>query len=225
MSPRPASTKPAKPAQATPRGRRRSPLATPAPLARAAPGLDLSATPLDEIPLAGLDPRTLIAPNFRLYELTRSDLASRRNIANDFESEAHRRAAIHLARHVLQPVRDAFGSFTPNSVYRGQALERALKNKPATWLSTSQHARGEACDIEIVGMPTLELAIWARDHLADFDQIICECYDPRQGPNSGWVHISLKAPGSGPNRRQCLSYVVDKASGKLVYVQGLRADG
>ena len=97
-----------------------------------------------------------------------------------------------------------------------------LKNKPTTWLSTSQHARGEACDIEIVGMATLTLASWARDHLADFDQIICECYDPRQGPNSGWVHISLKAPGQGPNRRQCLSYVPD-TSGRLVYVSGLQA--
>ena len=199
-----------------------------APVARtgvAAGTPDLSATALEEISLAGLDPRALIAPNFRAYELTRSELASRRNIDNGFQSDAELRAAVHLARNVLQPVRAAFGSFTPNSVYRGQLLERALKNKPATWLSTSQHARGEACDIEIVGKATLELASWARDHLADFDQIICECYDPRQGPNSGWVHISLKAPDSGPNRRQCLSYVLDKASGKLVYVQGLRADG
>ena len=37
-------------------------------------------------------------------------------------------------------------------------------------------------DIEIVGMPTLELAVWARDHLADFDQIICEW---------SWTHIGL----------------------------------
>ena len=197
-----------------------------APGARAAPNLseapDLTATPLDKISFKELNPRALIAPNFRVYELTKSDLASRRAIDNDFTSEQHLRAAIHLARHVLQPIRDTFGSFTPNSVYRSQALERVLKNKPTTWLSTSQHARGEACDIEIVGMATLTLASWARDHLADFDQIICECYDPRQGPNSGWVHISLKAPGQGPNRRQCLSYVPD-TSGRLVYVSGLQA--
>ncbi len=220
MSPRPARSqaqtaggKPALP-------RRRSiPAAT-----RAAPvAPDFSATPLAAIRLAGLDPRALIAPNFRVYELTRSDLASRRGIANGFASEAELHAAIHLARHVLQPVRDAFGSFTPNSVYRGQALERVLKNKPATWLSTSQHAAGEACDIEIAGLATLELAAWARDHLGTFDQIICECYDPRQGPNSGWVHVSLKAPGRGTNRKQCLSYVADPASGRLVYVHGLTA--
>lgn len=195
-----------------------------APAARAPAGPpDLSAAPLEEIQLAGLDPRTLIAPNFRVYELTRSDLASRRGIDNGFASEAELRAAIHLARQVLQPVRDAFGSFTPNSVYRGQPLERALKNKPSTWLSTSQHASGEACDIEIVGMATLELAAWVRDHLADFDQIICECYDPAKGPNSGWVHVSLKPPGSGANRKQCLSYVRDASSGRLVYVTGLTA--
>ncbi len=216
MSPRQPKTAAGKKAPAR---RRAAPAVPRAPAA--AP--DLSATPLERIHLAGLDPRALIAPNFRVYELTRSDLASRRGIANGFASEAELRAAIHLARHVLQPVRDAFGSFTPNSVYRGQALERALKNKPATWLSTSQHATGEACDIEIAGMATLELAAWARDHLADFDQIICECYDPRQGPNSGWVHVSLRAPGSGANRRQCLSYVADPASGRLVYVHGLTA--
>ena len=89
-------------------------------------------------------------------------------------------------------------------------------------ISTPEDLAREACDIEIVGMATLALASWARDHLADFDQIICECYNPRQGPNSGWVHISLKAPGQGPNRRQCLSYVPD-TSGRLVYVSGLQA--
>ena len=182
----------------------------------------MTATPLDKISCKELNPRALIAPNYRVYELNKSDLASRRAIDNDFTSEQHLRAAIHLARHVLQPIRDKFGSFTPNSVYRSQALERVLKNKPSSWLSTSQHARGEACDIEIVGMATLALASWARDHLADFDQIICECYNPRQGPNSGWVHISLKAPGQGTNRRQCLSYVPD-TSGRLVYVSGLQA--
>lgn len=183
---------------------------------------DYSKTPIEQIPF-DLPPRALISPNFRAYELTRSDLADRLGIDNGFASLQELHAAIHLARQVLQPVRAAFGSFSPNSVYRSQHLERALKNKPSTWLTTSQHARGEACDIEIVAKPTLELAAWARDHLPDFDQIICECYDPAKGPNSGWVHISLKAPGTGTNRRQCLSYVRDPGSGRLVYVDGLTA--
>lgn len=184
---------------------------------------DLSTAPLESLSVARLNPRDLIAPNFRLYELSASDMANRRGIDNRIADDATLRAAVHLARTVLQPIRDAFGSYTPNSVYRGQALERALKNRPASWISTSQHTTGCACDVEIVGKPTLELAAWARDHLAAFDQIICECYDPRQGPNSGWVHLSVLPPGAGANRAQVLSYVVDPASGQLVYVNGLQA--
>ena len=227
MSPRktPSATTPSAQAQASvaPKAlRRRGTRAVPVTAPHDATAPDMSQAALEQFTL-GLPPRTLVAPNFRLYELTRSDLADRLGIDNGFETVAQLRVAVHLARNVLQPVRNAFGPFTPNSVFRSQNLERALKKKPSTWLSTSQHATGEACDIEIVGMATLELAAWARDHLADFDQIICECYDPRKGPNSGWVHVSLKAPGSGANRKQCLSYVADPASGRLVYVHGLTA--
>lgn len=185
--------------------------------------LDLSRRPIESFHLEALDPRTLVSPHFRLYELTRSETADRQGIDNTFPSEKELHAAIHLARHVLEPLREAFGSFSPNSVFRSQALERALKKKPASWISRSQHTRGEACDVEIVGKPTLELAQWAEQHLAEFDQIICECYDPAKGPNAGWVHISLLPPGAGENRRKTLSYVMDPASRRLVYVDGLRA--
>jgi len=183
--------------------------------------VDRKNEPVSEFTLANTHHDTRIAQDFLVYELTRSELADRRGINNQFPSDKELRAAIHLAREVLQPIRDKFGRFTPNSVFRGNPLERALKNKPASWISTSQHARGEACDIEIVGMSTLALATWAKDNLKTFDQIICECFDPTKGPNSGWVHISLKAPGSGENRRQLLSYIADH--GKMVYVPGLRA--
>jgi len=219
MSPRPKTSPAAAPAVSKPPRRRAASRAVAAPPAEPP---DLSQAPLEQIGL-DLPPRTLIAPNFCLYELTRSDLALRLNIDNAFETVLQLRSAVHLARQVLQPVRKHFGRFSPNSVYRGQALERALKNKPSTWVSTSQHAKGEACDIEIAGLPTLELASWAEKNLDDFDQIICECYDPAKGPNSGWVHISLKPPGAGVNRHQLLSYVRDPASGRLVYVSGLTA--
>jgi hypothetical protein len=170
-----------------------------------------------------LSPGDLIAPNFKLYELTQSEIADRSGIDNRFESERELHAAVNLARQVLQPIRDAFGSFTPNSVYRSQALERVLKRRPAGWISTSQHTSGCACDVEIVGKPTLELAAWARDNLASFDQIICECYDPLKGPNAGWVHISLKPEGWGANRENLLSYIRDPDTGSMVYVEGLTA--
>lgn len=186
-------------------------------------GRNLTDTPLAGLALADVAPLDLVAPNFRVYELTRSETAQRRRIDNVFASDDELRSAVHLARTVLQPIRERFGKFSPNSVYRGQALERALKSRPSSWISTSQHTQGRACDVEIPGMATLELARWAAEHLAAFDQIICECYDPRQGPNSGWVHISVIPPGRGTNRRQTLSYVLDEATRRLVYVQGLEA--
>jgi hypothetical protein len=183
---------------------------------------DRSNEPLENLHLAELQPRDLIAPNFCVYELTKSEKASRMGINNDFPSDTELQAAVNLARVVLQTIRAQFGSFTPNSVFRSQATERALKNKPAGWISTSQHTQGCACDVEIPGKSTLELARWAADTLPEFDQIICECYDPRDGPNSGWVHISLKAPNKGQNRHQLLSYILDPRTRQYVYVQGLR---
>ena len=177
---------------------------------------------LENLKLENIDPQDLIAPNFRVYELTRSELASRLGIDNSFPGERELRAAVYLARKVLQVIRKEFGPFTPNSVFRSQALERALKKKPAGWISASQHTRGCACDVEIVGKTTLELAQWVADNLPDYDQIICECFDPRKGPNSGWVHISLKPPESGTNRRVLLSYIRDPGSEQMVYVEGLR---
>jgi hypothetical protein len=183
---------------------------------------DRSNAPLPSLHLAELQPRDLIAPNFCVYELSKSEMASRLGIDNDFPGDPELQAAVHLAREVLQRLRDQFGRFTPNSVFRSQATERALKKRPAGWISTSQHTQGGACDVEIPGKSTLDLAQWAADTLPDFDQIICECYDPRAGPNSGWVHISLKAPGQGQNRRQLLSYILDPRTRQYVYVQGLR---
>jgi hypothetical protein len=186
---------------------------------------DHSATALSKLTRAALGPQDLISTHFRVHELTASEIAARNGIDNGFETDLQLRAAVHLARHVLQPIRDAFGRFSPNSVFRGQVLERALKNRPRSWLSTSQHTTGCACDVEVPGVPTLELADWAARNLPlGFDQIICECYDPRQGPNAGWVHISLLPPGGGRNRAALLSYVRDARSGHYVYVKGLRAD-
>ena len=72
------------------------------------------------------------------------------------------------------------------------------------------------------GVKTLDLARWVSRNL-EFDQLICECYDPAKGPNSGWVHISLKAPGTGANRKKLLSYIFDPRRRAFAYVDGLRA--
>lgn len=185
---------------------------------------DLSALPIDKIRLDRLSPEDRIANYFRVGELTKSEIASRLAIDNTFPSDTELRAAAHLAREVLDRLREQFGPFSPNSVFRSQATERALKKKTARWFSTSQHTLGRACDVEIPGKSTLELAQWAAANLPQFDQIICECYDPRQGLNSGWVHISLNPPGQDVNRKQLLSYIFDPGSNHYAYVQGLRGN-
>jgi len=162
---------------------------------------------LETLSLKTIKPEDQIAPNFKVYELTKSELASRLGVTHNFATDAELRADVHLAREVLQRIRAAFGRFTPNSVYRSQALERALKHKPSGWISTSQHTTGCACDVEVPGKcTTLQLAQWAHDNHPEYDQIIWECLGPREGENSGWVHVSLKPPGQGSNRKQVLSY-------------------
>lgn len=181
---------------------------------------DLTKVSWDGFPV-GAGPDDLVSTNFKFYELTRSETATRLRIDNSFPGARELRAAVFLCRNVLQPVRDELGRYSPNSVFRGQGLERALKKKRADWISTSQHTLGQACDIEIPGMPTLLLAEWVTKHL-QFDQVICECYDPAKGPNSGWVHVSIVPPGYGQNRKLALSYVVEPTTGKYVYVKGLQ---
>jgi hypothetical protein len=156
----------------------------------------------------------LASKNFAIRELYRSETAARQEIDN-FPGEEALHSAVFLAREVLQPVRDHFGSFSPNSVYRCQALERALKGKPADWVSRSQHTKGQAADVEVPGVPNRVLAGWIAGNL-EFDQLILELFDPAQGPNSGWVHVSRKR---GENRGELLSYV--KRPGGYVYVNGL----
>ena len=181
---------------------------------------DLTGNPWDSFTL-DTQPNDQISPNFKFYELTRSETAHRRGIDNSFTSVDEVQATVYLCRNVLQTVRDTHGRYSPNSVYRSQALERALKNKRRPWISTSQHTLGQACDIEIPGLPTIELSQWVIDNL-EFDQVICECYNPAKGPNAGWVHVSLLPPGFGQNRREILSYFMNPGTGKYQYVKGLR---
>ena len=118
---------------------------------------DQATTPANEIPLDA-PARTRIAPDFTVAALTHSETALRLGIDNGFEHREQFEAAIHLCRNVMQPVHDHFGSMLSNSVYRGQTLERALKEKHEDWRSMSQHTRGEACDIEVPGQSALDLA-------------------------------------------------------------------
>jgi len=108
--------------------------------------MDLIDKPWNSLEL-DISPQDRISKNFRLYELTRSGTAARNMIDNSFPGIPELREAVYLCHTVIQPIRDEYGRLIQNSVFRSQALERALKKKPEDWVSESQHALGQACDV------------------------------------------------------------------------------
>lgn len=94
---------------------------------------DLSDIPWNKFP-ADAAPNDLVSKNFQLYELTKSDITSRLVIPNNFSSAVELRCAVYLHRNVMHPVRKKSGRYSPNSVYRSQALE----HKPADWGSDKE---------------------------------------------------------------------------------------
>ena len=115
-----------------------------------------------------------------------------------------------LCEKVLEPIRAHFGRpVRVNSGYRGPQVNRSVGSKP-----TSQHAKGEAADIEIDGVSNAELAKWIRDNLA-FDQLILEAYRPGVA-GSGWVHVSYR---TGRLRKSVLTMAM--GSHGPVYTNGI----
>ncbi len=148
-----------------------------------------------------------LTKNFSLREFTKSQTAERMGIDNTPPEEIIPKLSF-LATQILEPLREKIDKpILITSGYRCPELCEAIGSKP-----TSQHTKGEAVDIEAIGMSTLNLAEMIINHF-DFDQVILECY--RKGDmNSGWVHCSLI---SGENRQEVLTYT--KAKG---YEKGLK---
>lgn len=135
-----------------------------------------------------------LSKNFWLSEFTKSQTAARHGIDNTPNRRVIGRLKL-LVENVLQPVRDEFGPVTINSGYRSPELNNKIGSS-----SKSQHIRGEAADIELAGISNYELAKWIEDNL-EYDQLILEMYDPDDGPNSGWVHVSYVE-----NRQESLTF-------------------
>ena len=154
-------------------------------------------------------PDMQLSQHFNLREFTKSETAMRRGIDNT-PGPVHAKNLQKVCEKILEPVRNNFGRpVRINSGYRGPALNSAVGGS-----SKSQHCNGEAVDFEIDGLPNPELAQWVVDN-CEFDQIILEFYNPKEGPNSGWVHASYC---EGKNRRQILTAVME--GGKTVYKPG-----
>ena len=119
---------------------------------------------------------------FTLQEMTKSQTALRMGIDNT-PDEGQLQCLTDLCRNVLDHVRSEFGPLTPSSGFRSPELCEAIGSK-----ATSQHAKGEAADFEVMGVDNKELASWIVSNLS-FDQLILEYYEEGE-PNSGWVHCS-----------------------------------
>lgn len=133
-----------------------------------------------------------LSPHFSLAEFTKSYTATRLGLPNVPTQVAINNLTL-LCEKVLEPVRAHFGKpIIINSGYRSFELNQAVGGK-----ANSQHRRGEACDLEIAGVPNRELAEWIRDHL-DFDQVIEE-FCKADDPSAGWIHVSYS---SKRNRKQ-----------------------
>ena len=148
-----------------------------------------------------------LSANFQLSELVKSQTAERKGIPNN-PSPAHVDHLKALCVNVLQPIRSHFESpVLISSGYRSGELCIAIGSKP-----TSQHATGNAADLEVPGVDNKELAIWIKENL-EYDQLILEFY--RDGePDSGWVHVSWN---SDNNRSNSLRASRDEELGKTVY--------
>jgi putative chitinase len=153
----------------------------------------------------------MLSPNFSLKDLLWSETAIRLGIKNT-PSVEHMENLKAVCENVLEKVMAHYGQKpTINSGYRGPALNKAVGGS-----SKSQHCNGQAVDFEIEGVPNPELAKWIRDNI-DFDQVILEFYNAKQGPDSGWVHCSYNK--NAKNRKQPLT--ARKINGKTVYLPGI----
>ena len=124
-----------------------------------------------------------LSKNFSLKELTASQTAERKGINNN-PNDDQITALQKLCENILQPVRDHYASpVTVSSGFRSEELCVAIGSSV-----NSQHAKGQAADFEIFGVPNAELAKWIIENL-DYDQLILEFHKTDE-PNSGWIHCS-----------------------------------
>ena len=138
-----------------------------------------------------------LSKHFNLEEFTKSMTAQRKGIDNT-PGAGDIKNLEDLCYCVLEPVRNKFDKpVTITSGYRSEELCEAIGSK-----KTSQHAKGQAADFEIPGVPNIKVAYWISNN-CDFDQLILEYYK-KDDPAAGWIHCSYNEKGN--NRKQILTY-------------------
>jgi zinc D-Ala-D-Ala carboxypeptidase len=148
-----------------------------------------------------------LTENFSLAELTKSQVAERKGIPNNPSSD-HITNLKKLAESILQPLRNHYESpVIITSGYRCPELSVIINSS-----IDSQHCKGQAADLEIIGTSNYDVFLWIKHNL-DFDQLILEFWKGEDEPNSGWIHVSYVGK---KNRKQSLRAFRDE-EGKVKY--------
>ena len=149
-----------------------------------------------------------LTTNFSLAELTASQVAARKGIPNN-PTAGQIENLKKLCESILQPIRNHYDApVIISSGYRSPELCVVIGSS-----IDSQHAKGCAADLQVVGVDNKSLAKYIKENL-DFDQLILDFYKEDEGPHSGWVHVSYVGK---ENRKQSLTATRAENTGKTVY--------
>ena len=149
-----------------------------------------------------------LTTNFTLAEMTASQVASRNGLNNN-PTAGQIENLKKLCESILQPIRNHYDSpVIISSGYRSPELCIRIGSS-----IDSQHAKGQAADLQVVGVDNKALAKYIKENL-DYDQLILEFYKEEEGPHSGWVHVSYVGKG---NRKQSLTATRSNVTKKTVY--------
>lgn len=150
-----------------------------------------------------------VSPHITLAEATKSQTAVRKGINNTPSATELQRMRI-VAMRVFEPVREFIGQpLLVSSFFRCIELNKAIGGA-----STSQHALGEAIDIDgdPYGVSNKEIFDYIRKKLV-FDQLIWEFGNDNE---PDWVHVSYTT--RYPNRKQVLR-AHRNSEGKVYYTE------
>ena len=138
--------------------------------------------------------KTILTNHFTLEEFSFSSTAKSRGINNTVPLQFIP-SLRNLCEKVLEPLRERVKEpVIISSGYRCPALNKAVGGK-----NTSQHMKGEACDIYVEDVEKLRK--WFAILMdGDFDQLI---FERNRRTEHCWIHVSCK-PDTSLNRHQVI---------------------
>lgn len=138
--------------------------------------------------------KTILTKHFTLEEFSFSSTAKSRGINNTVPLQFIP-SLRNLCEKVLEPLREQVKEpVIISSGYRCPALNKAVGGK-----NTSQHMKGEACDISMEDKAKLRK--WFAILMdGDFDQLI---FERNRRTGHCWIHVSCK-PDTSLNRHQVI---------------------